>query len=200
MQGPRRLIRDDHAAPGRQMWPLYQGICCRKLGPAIHPVQVGWTHVPHATMPVRGASGCVSWAVARDLAVSPLSSSSSALGWAPGGACLVAGTQLGSAAARAVGETARGSGTALCAAAALRCGAACAALLAHRSPRLSPLVLLSQTCHLVPAGAGTPVGHFLSPLSSEFIPASPALIFLHRLSPLSPPQRSPLGAVAPATA
>ncbi|XP_058715370.1 ankyrin-1 isoform X10 [Poecile atricapillus] len=43
-------------------------------------------------------------------------------------------------------------------------------------------------------GAGTPVGHFFSPVSSELILASP-LIF-HCLSPLSPPQLSPLGAAS----
>lgn len=61
---------------------------------------------------------------------------------------------------------------------------------------VSPLVLLSQTCHLAPSGAGTPVGHFLSPLASELILASPSLIFLHCLSPLSRPQLSPPGAVS----
>ncbi|XP_064493988.1 ankyrin-1 isoform X15 [Pseudopipra pipra] len=45
-------------------------------------------------------------------------------------------------------------------------------------------------------GAGTPVGHFLSPFSSELILASPSLIFLHCLSPLSPPQLSPPGAAS----
>ncbi|XP_063031267.1 ankyrin-1 isoform X11 [Melospiza melodia melodia] len=54
-------------------------------------------------------------------------------------------------------------------------------------------------------GAGTPpVGHFFSSFSSELILASPSLI-LHCLSPLSPPQLSPLGAassdcMAPGTA
>lgn len=61
---------------------------------------------------------------------------------------------------------------------------------------VSPLVLLSQTCHLAPSGAGTPAGHFLSPLFSELILASPSLIFLHCLSPLSPPQLSPPGAAS----
>lgn len=60
---------------------------------------------------------------------------------------------------------------------------------------VSPLVLFSQTCHLVLPGAGTPVGHFFSPFSSELILASPSLIF-HCLSPLSPPQLSPLGAAS----
>lgn len=62
------------------------------------------------------------------------------------------------------------------------------------SPSLS-LVLFSQTCHLVLPGAGTPVGHFFSPFSSELILASP-LIFFHCLSPLSPPQLSPPGAAS----
>ena len=61
---------------------------------------------------------------------------------------------------------------------------------------VSPLVLLSQTCHLVPSGAGAPVGHFLSPLSSELILASPSLIFFHCLSPLSPPQLGLPGAAS----
>lgn len=60
---------------------------------------------------------------------------------------------------------------------------------------VSPLVLFSQTCHLVLPGAGTPVGHFFSSFSSELILASPSLI-LHCLSPLSPPQLSPLGAAS----
>lgn len=60
---------------------------------------------------------------------------------------------------------------------------------------VSPLVLFSQTCHLVLPGAGTPVGHFFSPFSSELILASPSLIF-HCLSPLSPPQLSPPGAAS----
>lgn len=60
---------------------------------------------------------------------------------------------------------------------------------------VSPLVLFSQTCHLVLPGAGTPVGHFFSSFSSELILASPSLIF-HCLSPLSPPQLSPLGAAS----
>lgn len=60
---------------------------------------------------------------------------------------------------------------------------------------VSPLVLFSQTCHLVLPGAGTPVGHFFSPFSSELILASP-LIFFHCLSPLSPPQLSPPGATS----
>lgn len=108
-------------------------------------------------------------------------------GWVPGGACLGVGTQPGSAAACAVREPAHRAGTELCAAAAL----------AHRSLlSVSPLVLLSQTCHLAPSGAGTPVGHFLSPLASELILASPSLIFLHCLSPLSRPQLSPPGAVS----
>lgn len=59
---------------------------------------------------------------------------------------------------------------------------------------VSPLVLFSQTCHLVLPGAGTPVGHFFSSFSSELILASP-LIF-HCLSPLSPPQLSPLRAAS----
>lgn len=60
---------------------------------------------------------------------------------------------------------------------------------------VSPLVLFSQTCHLVLPGAGTPVGHFFSSFSSELILASPSLIS-HCLSPLSPPQLSPLGAAS----
>lgn len=60
---------------------------------------------------------------------------------------------------------------------------------------VSSLVLFSQTCHLVLPGAGTPVGHFFSPFSSELILASP-LIFFHCLSPLSPPQLSPPGAAS----
>lgn len=84
--------------------------------------------------------------------------------------------------------------------------ALCAAALRSRVPgqhwlialslSVSPLVLLSQTCHLVLSGAGTPVGHFLSPLSSELILASPSFIFSHCLSPLSPPQLSAPGAAS----
>lgn len=58
---------------------------------------------------------------------------------------------------------------------------------------VSPLVLLSQTCHLVPPGVDTPVGHFLSPLSSELILASPSLIFLHCLSPTFSTSAEPSG-------
>ncbi|XP_071655542.1 ankyrin-1 isoform X10 [Patagioenas fasciata] len=55
---------------------------------------------------------------------------------------------------------------------------------------------LSPSQMNAPSGAGTPAGHFLSPLFSELILASPSLIFLHCLSPLSPPQLSPPGAAS----
>ncbi|XP_054030918.1 ankyrin-1 isoform X8 [Dryobates pubescens] len=55
---------------------------------------------------------------------------------------------------------------------------------------------LSPSQMNVLSGAGTPVGHFLSPLSSELILASPSFIFLHCLSPLSPPQPSAPGATS----
>ncbi|XP_064031775.1 ankyrin-1 isoform X7 [Pogoniulus pusillus] len=54
---------------------------------------------------------------------------------------------------------------------------------------------LSPSQMNVLSGAGTPVGHFLSPLSSELILASP-FIFFHCLSPLSPPQLSAPGAAS----
>lgn len=85
------------------------------------------------------------------------------------------------------------------------CTAALQRRLMALSLSVSPLVLFSQTCHLALPGAGTPpVGHFFSSFSSELILASPSLI-LHCLSPLSPPQLSPLGAassdcMAPGTA
>lgn len=88
-----------------------------------------------------------------------------------------------------------GRDRALCAAA-LRSDVPLQHRLIALSLSVSPLVLLSQTCHLVLSGAGTPVGHFLSPLSSELILASPSLIFFHCLSPLSPPQLSAPGAAS----
>lgn len=113
--------------------------------------------------------------------------------WVPGRVCLDVGTQPESAVAYAAGELAPQTGAGLfvllqpCTVALpLQCW------LIALSLSVSPLVLFSQTCHLVLPGAGTPVGHFFSPFSSELILASPSLIF-HCLSPLSPPQLSPLG-------
>uniref|UniRef100_A0A8C0ERS5 Ankyrin 1 n=1 Tax=Bubo bubo TaxID=30461 RepID=A0A8C0ERS5_BUBBB len=73
----------------------------------------------------------------------------------------------------------------------------CAVALARRSLPLclSPCSALSN---MLPSAVRCrhPLGQVLSPLSSELILACPSLIFLHCLSPLSPPQLSPPGATS----
>lgn len=164
------------------MWPLYWGMCCGKLGPAILRSSPG------------GVDTCslCRYASERCLLVCELGSGQgprsvlavqlqqhTGLGsrWSVPG-CRDAVGVSSSVRCRGASPWIRDRALCCCSPALWRCLCSAGSSL---SPCLSPLVLLSQTCHLVPSGAGTPVGHFLSPVSSEFIPASPSLIFLHCL-------------------